>query len=51
MKKKERVKDPWEDFFEELFGPFVLFGGLIALGVFCLPLIGIGVGIGYWIWG
>lgn len=49
--KKQKIKDPWENFFEELFGPFVLAGAFAALAIFVLPLVGLGIGIGYWIWG
>ncbi len=51
MKKKDRIRGSWDDFFENLFGPVDMFIGGITVFVCLLPFVGIGIAIGYWIWG
>ncbi|QIQ63082.1 hypothetical protein SEA_MOAB_228 [Streptomyces phage Moab] len=51
MKKKDQIRGPWDDFFDDLFGPVVLFVGGVSALICLLPFVGIGIGIGYWIWG
>jgi hypothetical protein len=43
----KEYKDPVEDFFESVIGFF----GLVFAMIFFLPFVGIGIGLGYLIWG
>ncbi|WMI33831.1 membrane protein [Streptomyces phage Patelgo] len=43
----KRYKDPVEETFNEIMGGCAIFFALL----FFLPFVGIGIGIGYWIWG
>ncbi|WMI33597.1 membrane protein [Streptomyces phage Phredrick] len=43
----KKYRDPVEDLFNEIAGGCAL----IFAAIFFLPFVGLGIGIGYWIWG